>query len=303
MTDTLVSTREVPWMKLGKLVDKPMTAQEAAEQGGLNFQVEKRGLFFSDSNGHLRPLADRVAIVRQDTEAPLGIMARDYQMLQFGEAFDFMDSIDVKYVAAGVLKGGKQGFMVVQAPVELGETLTDVDPHDIYVILRTSHDGSRAVEVSVQPLRQRCMNQLSLRSFVAGVQHRWSIKHTSTMHEKLFEAKLTLANVGAYTNAYTENVDKLLHADVTDDRAVHILENVLPDRPRRGEQIEKIITSWHTAETVGFDYTGWGLVNAVSEYFDWGRSGGSAESRFVGALQGSTYKSINGVAERILALA
>lgn len=301
MTDTMISTREVPWMKLGKFTDQPMTAHEAAELGGLNFTVEKRNLYYRDDLDNMRHVPDRVAIVRQDTGLHLGIMAHNYPILQFGEAFDFMDSIDTTYVAAGTLKGGKQGFMVVQVPLEKSAVFTDIDPHDFYAIMRTSHDGSRAVEISVQPLRNRCMNQLGLRSFTQGVPHRWSIKHTTTMHEKLAEAKLTLTYVNDYVTAYETNACRLIDTQVTDVQAQVILEDVLPDRPRRGEQIEKIITSWHTAETNGFDYTGWGLVNAVSEYFDWGRSGGSPESRFIGALQGQTYKAINGVATHVLA--
>jgi phage/plasmid-like protein (TIGR03299 family) len=295
----MVTTREVPWMKLGKLVDEPMTAKEAAELGGLNFQVSKRPVYFTNAAGEFVEIPDRRAIVRDDTNDHLGIMASDYQMLQYGEAFDFMDVINPTYVAAGALKGGKQGFMVVKAP-ETINVIDGEDPHELFMILRTSHDGSRAIEVSVQALRNRCMNQLALRSFTSGVEHRWAIKHTTTMHQKLSDAKTSLVKLDAYAKTYEENAMKLATTSVSDEKAKHVLEMVLPNRPRRENQIEHIISSWHTAETVGFDYTGWGLVNAVSEYFDWGRTGGSPESRFIGALQGQTFKAVNGVAQVLL---
>lgn len=302
MTDTLVSTREVPWMKLGKLAEKPMTAAEAAELGGLNFTVSKRSLFYETDAGESKaivPIKERVAVVRDGAEQWLGIMSREYPLLQYREAFDFMDTVGPTYVACGALKGGKQGFMVVQAPDTIN-VLSGDDPHDMYVVLRTSHDGSRAIEVAVMPLRARCMNQLTLQSFTKGVPHRWAIKHTSSMAAKLQDAQESLKQVGAYAKALEKTAQRLAEMQITDEIAEQTLQAVLPDRPRRAEQIQEIIETWHTAETVGFDWTGWGLVNATSEYFDWRRKGGSPESRFVAALQGQTFNAINRTAGRLL---
>lgn len=301
MTDTMISTREVPWMKLGRLVEKPMNAAEAAELGGLNFSVQKQPLFFKSTDDEMKPISDRVAIVREDTGQPLGIMAANYTMLQYADAFDFMDSVGSEYVAAGCLKGGRQGFMVVKSPIELN-VLDGEDPHEAYLILRTSHDGSRAVEASVQALRNRCMNQLGLRSFTAGVEHRWSVKHTSTMQGKMLEAKSSILKLGEYVKEFEHTAEKLAELHVTDTQAIDVLEKVLPNSARREEKITKIINTFHTSDKVGFDYTGWGLLNAVSEHYEWGRTGGTPESRFIGALEGQTLHAINGTASRLLQL-
>lgn len=213
-----------------------------------------------------------------------------------------MDGISPTYVAAGCLKGGKQGFMVVRAP-ETINVLDGEDPHELFIVLRTSHDGSRAIEASIMPLRHRCMNQMTLRSFSSGVPHRWSVKHTSTMNAKLKNAQESLQNLNAYGAAYQDNAHRLLDIKLTDEDAREILTVVLPNRPKREEQVSRIVRAWHTADTVGFDWTGWGMLNAVSEYFDWGRVGGSAESRFVGALQGQTTNMLNRTAGILLSRA
>jgi phage/plasmid-like protein (TIGR03299 family) len=297
--NTQVSTREVPWMKLGRLIDKPMSAAEAAEEGGLNFTVESHpvGFLVGDT---WKLITGRRAIVREDTGVPLGIMSNEYQILQYGEAFDFMDTVGAEYVAAGTLYGGRQGFMVVRAPAHTINVLGGADPHDLFIVLRTSHDGSRAVEASVMPLRHRCMNQLTLKSFASGVKHKWVVKHTSSMAAKLAEAQASLHTLSTYGAAYEKLADRLASMKITAEKANETLKFVLPNRPRRDETIEKITTAWHTSPTVGFDYTGWGLVQAVSEYFDWGRSGGTPESRFVGALQGQTHNAINRVSRYLL---
>lgn len=301
MTDTLVSTREVPWMKLGKIADEAMTAQEAAKAGGLDFEVKKwivQGVD-PDNPSETITVGERSMLVRKDNKQWLGIMSKDYPILQYSEAFDFMDTVNPKYVAAGALKSGKQGFMVVKAP-ETITVLDGEDPHELFMVLRTSHDGSRAIEITCMPLRFKCMNQLALQSFAAGAKHRWSVKHTASMHKKLADAEASLKKLGAYAKQFENTAHRLTKIKVDDDQAKKILTAVLPDRPKREAHIERIITTWHQSDTVGFDYTGWGLLNAVSEDFDWGRSGGNPESRFIGALQGSTRTALNKTAARLL---
>jgi len=303
LTNTQFSAREVPWMKLGKLVDEPTTAAEAAKLGGLDFKVEKRELWFTGLHG-MQVIKERCAVVHRDTEEWLGIMSDEYPLLQYSEAFDFMDTISPTFVAAGALHGGRQGFMVVRAPGKWEFKLAHgTDLHHLYLVLRTSHDGSRAVEVSIQPLRGLCMNQLTLRSFVAGVPHRWSIPHTSTMTTKLAEAKKSIHKFNEYGAALTKLSDKLVDLKVGQPLAQQVLTRVIPDRPRAQEVREEILKLWTGAPTVGYAGTGWGLVNAISEYFEWGRTGGTPQSRFVGALQGQTHQAINRAAGLLLSRA
>lgn len=306
MTDTMFSTREVPWMKLGRLEQTVKTAAEAAELGGLNFSVSKRPLWFGDTDDSAtaqpaQRVHERIAVVRDDTGLWLGIMSTDYPLLQFGEAFDFMDQVNPEFVAAGTLKGGKQGFMVVRGPELV--VLSGDDPHELFIVFRTSHDGSRAIEVAAMPLRGRCMNQLTLNTFANGAKQRWVIKHTTdtSMKQKLADAHNSLKRLDEYTVGYRQVSEQLVNLKVSDEHAHWALETMLADRPKREQQITSIIDRWHTAETVGFDGTGWGLLNAVSDYFEWVRPGGNPESRFVGALQGSTFKAINGMAQYLLA--
>lgn len=290
LTDVQFSTREVPWMKLGKIADGAKTAVEAAKIGKLDFKIVLTDAFYT-FDGQNRTAPNRKAVIREDTGEFFDLVSDTYQPLQYAEAFDFMDTVDSLYLAAGALRGGRQGFMVMKAPFELTE-LADTDPHDLYVVLRTSHDRSRGIEVAVMPLRGRCMNQLTLASFTKGVPHRWSIKHTYKMHEKLAEAKNSLTNLANYAGRFELLVQRLLDEKVDEERATKVLTEVLPARPKTTEVIQKIITL-RDAEQVGFAGTGWGLVNAVSEYFDWQRSGGTPESRFLGALEGQTTKAIN----------
>ncbi len=298
-TSTMFSTREVPWMKLGKLAEHALTAKDAAVAGGLDFTVTLRPLSYRDGDKRIT-IPQRKAVVRDDTGEALGIVSSSvYKPLQYAEAFDFMDTVDSRFVAAGSIKKGRQGFMVVKAPFAMN-VLGGEDEHDLYAVLRTSHDCTRAIEVMMMPLRGRCMNQLTLHSFSKGTPHRWSIKHTGKMYEKLAEAKDSLAKMANYAQRFEEIVGRLADINVDEDQAERILTRVIPGRARQEQVVTSITDLWNTASTVGYAGTGWGLVNAVSEYYDWSRKGGSPESRFLNAIEGQTHKVINKTVAHLL---
>lgn len=314
---TQFSAREAPWMKLGKLVDEPVTAVEAAKLGGLDFEVELCDVSYHQRVGDndfetTFGIPKRKAVVAKDNGQFMGFVSDSkYNMLQYGEAFDFMDHLGAPYVAAGALRHRRQGFMVVKPQLDTVNSAFTMleDPHDIYVTLRTSHDCTRGIEVMVMPLRGRCMNQLSLRSFAKGVAHRWSIKHTSTMHEKLKEAQKSLKNLGLYVAQFEKLAVRMVETQVSTNKAYEMLEMVIPmpkkQTPRIQDQyrdrLNAIVDLWQTSPTVAYAGTGWGLVNALSEHRDWYRAGGTAESRFLNALEGETHKQINALAGLVLA--
>lgn len=317
--------RMVPWMKLGKVVDNPLTANEAAHQGGLDFTVSARNVYFTcdtlpedkDMDGNIMPAADNIApdclrrmsnrkiIVRDDTLEPLSIVSADYPILQYPEAFDFMDEAvqgeGARYVAAGALKGGKQGFMVMRLPQEMQINVLDGgDPHEMFVVLRTSMDLTRAIEVMMMPLRGLCMNQLTLTSFSTSVPNRWAVRHTSTMSAKLADMKISLGKAGAYVTRYNELAKRLAAINVNEEKARYVLAQIVPAHTKKKDDvIDMIVDKWNMSPYVGFKGTGWGLVNAVSEWLDW-RPAGTPESKFLNALQGVTHKSINKTAMLLL---
>lgn len=312
---TQFSVRTAPWMKLGQLVDEPVTAVEAAKLGGLDFEVELREVAYSNSDAMTDSwtyIPKRRAVVAKDNGQFMGFVSDSkYNMLQYGEAFDFMDHLGAPYVAAGALRHRRQGFMVVKPRLETAASPFTMieDQHDMYVTMRTSHDCTRGIEVMVMPLRGRCMNQLSLRSFAKGVTNRWSIKHTSTMHDKLKEAQKSLKHLGLYVAQFEKLAVRMVETSIGEGKARELLKMVIPMPKAQTERVERqyadrinaIVDLWQTSPTVAYAGTGWGLVNALSEHRDWYRVGGTPESRFLNALEGQTHKQINALAGLVLA--
>jgi phage/plasmid-like protein (TIGR03299 family) len=303
-------------MKSGvNVIDRAVTAAEAAELAGMSFEVElwpmrahppedapKKTLDRFAEDGI--DVSDRFAVVRTDTGLSLATVGTHYHTLNYGEAFDFMDTIEPRYVAAGVRRGGREGYMVVQAPEHLAVDLLDgEDKHDLYVVLRTSHDGSKKVEASVLPLRDKCTNMMSLRGFATGAPRAWGITHTSTMREKLAEAQRSLSNLDTYVDDLEKTAARLAAIDVELEQARRVLEWALPNRPKRDEQVSAILSLYESSPNNGYTGTGWGLVNATTEWLDWGRESRSADARFINGLAGYGHRTVNRVAGRLFSRA
>lgn len=310
MTDTQFSTREVPWFKLGKLIDEPKTAEEAAKLAKLDFTVSLRDVGWYNDEVPFQKIPGRKAVVADDNGDFMGfVSSKSYHSLQYGEAFNFMDTINPVYVAAGGLRSRRQGFMVVKPTFNNDvKILGGEDPHQLYAVLRTSHDCSRATEVSVMMLRGKCMNQLTLQTFSKDARYRWSIKHTSTQAAKLKEAQDSLASIGLYVKRYEQLTKRMVETPITEAKADKLLRMVIPQPKgktqrtvdQHAQRIAKMLELFCVSPQVGFAGTGWGLVNAVSEYFEWHRSGGTPESKFMNALEGQTHKKINTMARFVL---
>lgn len=298
--------RQIPWAKLGTLDVPPQTAAEAMSLAGLDYTVSKVQAGWTRDGQVWSKAGKRVAIVRDDTNEFFEFVSPQYEVFQYTEAFDFMDAISPKFVAAGGLKSGRQAFLVVEP--EQGElTVGGDDKHRSYAVLRTSHDRSRAIEVSLVMIRYRCTNQLTISALGRGenLRQHWSVPHLHNSRDKLLQAQQIMVQLDQYTSQFQRLAERLMRSRPEEKTAREILAKHVARRAKGQEEVlDTILYSWHEdTERVGFNDTAWGLVQSVSEWFDWGRPQGTPESRFLGALQGVTHTTIDKVTHDLLALA
>lgn len=305
---TMFSARQLPWMKIGKVIDTDVTSAEAAQIGGIDFEVELRDAGHRDVDGEWKVVRNRRSVVRKDTDEWYSFVSDEYKVVNYSDAFEFMDGINPRYVAAGALSNGRQAFMIVQLPDNTRANVVvngSEDPHDMYVVLRTSHDLSKAIEVAVMMLRGRCMNQLTLPSFTANVQQKWGIRHVGDPHQKLQQAQESLKKAEKYKESFEHVATQLASVSIDERELERILERILPQRARRSDQITAIVNQYTSDDTIGFVGTGWGAVNAVSGYFQWGRSMATRtdQSMFTSPLAGDTAKYVNRTAHLVMSRA
>lgn len=312
--DRMFGARELPWRKLGDVVTEDvLTAKEAVKAGGLDWTVKLAPLYagVTKETGHGLPnemvyaaVDDRHAVIRSSDNKALGVVGSHYVPFQNAEAFQFMDTLvesgDAKYEAAGSLRDGKIVFLTCKIPKAIN--IGGDDPHDLYTLLRTSHDGTKAISVYVTPIRIRCTNVLALATHNRNVQQKWSVTHVSTVHGRIAEARDTLKMTNKYVDEFQKMGDRLLKIKMGDSQFDTLLDRILPDRPKTPDVKAAIVAVYNESPTVGYKGTAWGGLNAISEYFDWHRRSGSDEARFINAIDGIGAKTRNTAAALLLTM-
>src|SRR5947208_3535904 len=81
-----------PWHRLGVTVADAKTSEEAIRLAALDWSVEQWPLV-ARREGIEREVTGRLANVRADTGAVLGVVSHSYRVFQNRAAFDFFDAI------------------------------------------------------------------------------------------------------------------------------------------------------------------------------------------------------------------
>jgi phage/plasmid-like protein (TIGR03299 family) len=311
--ESMFSAREVPWHKLGTVLPDVAKAEEAIRAGGLDWTVKLvplyAGINIQDGDNperattHYTLVEDRHAVVRLSDNKSLGVVGGHYVPFQNVDAFRFMDHLvdsgDAKYETAGSLRGGKIVFLTCRVPRDI--LIGGEDRHELYLLLRTSHDGTKAISVYVTPIRVVCMNTLSLATHNRNVKQKWSVTHVSTVHGRIAEARDSLKMTFAYVEEFRRMGDKLLKTKITDEEFSTLLTRVLPNRPKTPDVKAAITTVYQRSPAVRYPGTAWGALNAISEYFDWHRRSGSHEAKMINTIDGIGAKTRNTAAALLLA--
>lgn len=300
----MFSARTTPWHGLGQVTDSVLTAKEAILAAGLDWEVEPRALWTASADKKSKLKIDgKKAIVRTSDDAVLGLVSDRYVPFQNVDAFTFADNLidsgDAVYETAGSLRHGKVIFLTAKLPEQI--MVAGDDAHDLYIVLRTSHDGTKAISVNVTPIRVVCMNTLTMA--IKGARYKWSMQHTNRLEGKLAEARDTLKLSFNYAGEFAKLANELASIKITDDAFHDLVEDLLPNRPKTGEVVDSIMDLYRSSPTNGYSGSGWGAINAITEYFDHGRETRSAEAVFTNIMDGQIAGLRNRASKRLLQLA
>lgn len=284
--ESMFSAREVPWHRVGTITEDALTAREAIVAGGLDWTVEKRPIYIR-VGAEFHKVEDRFATVRNSDDKYLGTVAETYVPFQNVDAFTFADNLvdsgEAKYETAGSLRGGRWVWLTMKLPKEI--RIGGEDAHELYLLVNSSHDGSKAITASVTPIRVVCMNTLNLA--LREAQQRWSVRHVSTAGQRLQEAREALKLTFDYADQFEAVGNELIARPFTENEMSQMLEKLIPNTPKAEgvrATIQALFVESPTLENVRG--TQWAALNAVGEYFDWVRGPRTAESQLMGSLYG-----------------
>lgn len=291
------NTRQMPWHELvapslgpGALeaIGDGLTSEQMLNAADLNWDVAVRPLWRKKANGDFVQHPKGREVYRTDNEEPLGLVRGRYEVFSNREAFAFGDALVAegtgKWVVAGQQNGGARVFMVMQ----LGEGFDVLggDKYESYLFLRTSHGDGTSISASVIPFRLRCTNQSALARREA--KSAWSIPHTTTVTERLDEARNALQLTMNYEAEFKKLAEQLAGVKVTDEKAKALINAVVPERrARRDDMIADILANYQTSQTMeDFRGTGYGLLQGVTEFYDHVKTQRNGNARFESIMFG-----------------
>lgn len=302
---TAVSTRGLPWIGTSVVTDGFESAADCMKAAGLDFDVRLAPMYVQSPDS-LIEVKDRFAVVSDgDWSASsriFGTVGSGYRIVQYREAFDFFDHIigegQAVYEAAGHLRNKRQAFIAARIPQAF---TAGGDEHEQHLLLRTSHDGTRAVSVAVVVMRMRCTNAVT--AAFRGAKAKWSVAHRANVDARLVEARETLGLTEVYAKAYGEFADTLVTKKMPDKKFEDLLKESLPDRASSVKLRNGILELRAGTNTISSDHRGtaWGAYNAVTEYMDWERATRTASGRMVSVIDGVNARLRNRVAQELVA--
>ncbi len=274
-TAEMAYTGKRPWHGLGVEVDHPMTASEAIEKAGLDWEIECEPVYLLDDQGDSILVPNKQAIIRSDTREVFNIFSNTYTPVQNRDAFTFFDGVvgagEAVYETAGSLRGGRRIWILAKLPGDL--KLDDKDVLEKYILLANSHDGTMQASMKITPVRVVCNNTLEI-AMGSGVQARF--RHTTNILNRMNSTRELLGLTDAYFELFMRQVEKLAEAKFSEGDVRSVAKaaiNLTEDRETKARKakVDQIVDLYYNgegAELVTASGTGWGAFNAVTGFLD-----------------------------------
>lgn len=267
-----------PWHNLGVTVEGTVTWQEAIKLAGLDWTVKKEPLY-SAKGVEL----ETWGIFREgkDGDVFLGSVGKGYVPIQNKNAFEFIDAMigneGAHYDTAGALGYGERIFCSAYLPAAGFEVVPD-DKHQIYLLFKTSHDGTMSALCKLTDIRVVCQNTLN--RALASDGHDIVIKHTRNADVRIEQAKKLIVSGKKTAQALRDKMVYLSTIQFNKKKIQKVFDSIFPNKKgdvstRTAHNIEKILELFESNDKNAFPVirgTGYNLVNAFTEYADHFRS-------------------------------
>lgn len=293
-THAFFSVKQQAWHGLGQIVQDYPTSAEALKFAGLDYLVEKRPLFTFDSdNHHANPdseliipeikVPDFFATLRTDTDQVLGVVTKDYQVVQNTDAFAFFDSLvggdsGIMYETAGALGQGEKIFITAKLPGYIRVGKDDVT--EKYIFLTTSHDGTGSITAAFTPVRIVCQNTLNaaMRDMTRVVR----IRHTASAKDRLMNARFVMGITDKVSEELEEIFNHWKNVRITDKEVKQLIQLAMCPNKETLEYLKKGQDEELSAR----------FVNTCDKAFEYAMS---SESQLMETTEGTVFGAYNAV--------
>lgn len=312
------SVKEKAWHGLGQIIEQYPNSSEALKFAQLDYTVEKRPLFTYDNENNIADedveikipeieVPNFYATIRTDNETVLGVVGKDYEVVQNVDAFSFFDSIvggdGIQYETAGALGKGERIFITAKLPgyIKVGND----DLIEQYLFLTTSHDGFGSITAAFTPIRIVCNNTLN-----AALQNNSNftkIRHTANAKDRLEQAHRLMGITNTLSAELETIFNRWAKVRITDPEVKKLIQLAMVPNKEVFQNIQTgknddLSTCFKNICDTAFEYamtnptqqqettkgTLFGAYNAVTGYFQNVRSYKNEEAKVKSLLFGGT---------------
>lgn len=303
------------WHGLGKVFNNEITIEQALQESGLDFHVEKLPNVhrFTGKDGQPAEIVSKSSFftLRTDINKVLGErLGSDYTVYQNTQALNIVDEmVKTKKViieTVGAIDDGRKVFTCLRLNNSI--VVDGTDEIFQYALLANSHDGSLAITVMPTNVRVVCNNTLS--AALSSAKGSYKIRHTRNAADRVKEAFTIMgllednskANSAAYNamkhNSITkqEFFDYIGNIFVTSDEIAELNKgnkDAISTRKQNtiGEVFEYAANGIGQREALGDSLNMWYAYNAVTGYLT-SKKYSSADDRFNSLMLGDGAKKI-----------
>ena len=212
--EMMVSVGETPWHRQGLVLpdDTVLTPADAYTLGGLDYEIIKKPMLDDDT---YMPIEGRWLLKRKVNDAlkdkMIGkhpqIVSDRYEIIQNYEMVELVDQLGLPVATAGTMFNSSMAWMLL----DLGESVAFKGTEEATnrFLLVATHHGTGNFVVYVVTVRVVCQNTYDIATRFGDL--RWSIKHTSSAKDRLWEAKTGLERAYRAMDEMDQEIMKLLN--------------------------------------------------------------------------------------------
>ena len=298
---------ETPWHGLGQELAEGADMETWRKASGMDWTINTSPVLFTGNETLPVRFSGQNVLSRSDNNDPLSIVSDRYKPVQPAEVLEFFDSLvkeaGLKLHTAGTLRGGKRLWALAETG-KFGEVCKD-DGVGGFLLLSTSCDRSLATTARFTSVRVVCNNTLTMAQ--NEVKTMIKVPHSTVFdHEKV---KLQLGQVSEAFGSFMEMAKHLQAQEMNFAKADAFIKQLIsPDYQIKEFELDKnrTVKALHAlfaGGALGSDIVGhtkWGMLNAVTEYYDHHIPNRSKDTRLNNAWFGSGDRAKNKAVELLL---
>ena len=267
---------ETPWHKLGQELEEGASIEQWQVAAGMDWNIERSPVRFN-AQGNDQIYSGQSVLYRSDDNTPLSVVSNRYKPVQPKEVLGFFRDLvaenGFKIHTAGTLMGGKRMWALAETG-KFGEVCKG-DGIGGFLLLSTSCDKTLATTARFTTVRVVCNNTLT-----AAVNR--DVNQVSFSHIQQFDhvaVKAQLGNAVESFGSFMEMAKHLQKAKLSAEEAKDFVSFLVSTSVQLADEeydvttnrAYKKILALFNEEAKGIELVGhtkWGMVNAVTEYYD-----------------------------------